>query len=353
MRLWDLETGRELRKFEGHTGGVISVAFGPDGCTVLSSSEDKTVRLWNVVSGRELRRMNGHTDFVTSVIFSPDGLTALSGSGDNTLRLWNLNSGREVRRIEGHTTHAPSQNNSKIQNPPETAVEVHLAFSPDGRTVISGSDDNSVRLWDIETGRELRQFKGHTSYVRSVAFSPDGHSILSGGSDKTIRLWDVDSGRELRQFTGHEKTVRSVAFSPNGKSVLSGSMDNTLALWNFDYPVRQREWMPRAEAAKKALADHPDDAAALGVLGDWYAFLGLDQQAIDLLERARAGGVAVSPLTLGRCYWEFGDLPHAQREYTTALAATQDAQEKFYLQLCLSAIQAATTQSATPTTKPE
>jgi FOG: WD40 repeat len=155
---------------------------------------------------------------VLSVAFSPDGRYALSGSADDTLRLWDAATGREVRRFEGHTERVRS-----------------VAFSPDGRYALSGSDDSTVRLWDAATGREVRCFEGHTERVRSVAFSPDGRYALSGTNNKTVHLWDVATGQEIRRFEGHTAIVNSVVFSPDGRYALSGSVDKTLRLWELDW----------------------------------------------------------------------------------------------------------------------
>ena len=152
---------------------------------------------------------------VEAVTFSPDGRTALTGSSDDTARLWDVATGRELR----HFRHANSVSS--------------VAFSPDGRTVLTGSSDGSARLWEAATGRELRQFKGRA--VSSVAFSPDGRTALTGSSDysdNTARLWDVATGRELRQFRGHADSVRSVAFSPDGRTALTGSSDGA-RLWDL------------------------------------------------------------------------------------------------------------------------
>lgn len=216
LRLWDVTTGRELRRFQGHTHAVWSVAFSLDGRQALSGSGDHSVRLWDVTKGRELRRLEGHEESVSSVAFSPDATQAVSGSWDKTIRLWDLSTGRETKRIEGHT-----------------APIISVSFSPDGRFILSGSADKTLRLWDTATGKEVRKFEGHGDSVESASFSPDGRRVLSGSLDKSIRLWDVESGREMQRFEGHSDGVESVAFSPDGRKALSGAKDNTARLWRL------------------------------------------------------------------------------------------------------------------------
>ena len=207
-RLWDTESGMELRAFIGHTSEVKSVKFSPDGKQVLTGSSDKTARLWDSQTGGELRVFTGHSDEVNSVAFSPDGKYVLTGSGtystltkshDNTARLWDAQSGKELRTFRGPTEQISS-----------------VAFSPDGKHVLTGSYDKTARLWDAQSGEELRTFAEHDAEVSSVAFSPDGKQVVTGCRNKTARLWDAQSGKELRTFTG-----RSVAFAPNGKQVLT------------------------------------------------------------------------------------------------------------------------------------
>jgi hypothetical protein len=108
-----------------------------------------------------------------------------------------------------------------------------VAFAPDGRTALSGSQDGTLKLWDIATGKEIRTFTGHSNWVTSVAFAPDGRTALSGSYDNTLKLWEVAAGKEIRTFTGHSGEVESVAFAPDGRSALSGSRDGSLKLWDL------------------------------------------------------------------------------------------------------------------------
>ncbi|MFN4258080.1 MAG: c-type cytochrome domain-containing protein [Gemmataceae bacterium] len=158
----------------------------------------------------------GHTAPVTCVSFSPNGQWVLTGSADQTLRLWQVPTGGAARRFVGHAD----------------AITA-LAWSGDGRRIISGSADRTVRVWDVSSGQLLRTFTGHTDAVHGVALSADGRWAASGGRDRTIRLWDVARGKEARVLTGHTRQVNSIAFSQDGQKVLSGSHDGTVRLWEF------------------------------------------------------------------------------------------------------------------------
>ncbi|BBB58891.1 hypothetical protein UNDKW_0618 [Undibacterium sp. KW1] len=214
LRLWETATGTLLQEFAGHAGTVTSCAFSPDGHCLLSASHDNTMRLWETATGMLLREFVGHAGTVTSCAFSPDGRSLLSASDDNTLRLWETTTGKLLREFVGHANAVTS-----------------CAFSPDGHSLLSASDDKTLRLWETATGTLLREFAGRADTVTSCAFSPDGRSLLSASNDKTVRLWETATGTLLREFVGHTDWVRSCVFSPDGHSVLSASDDKTLLLW--------------------------------------------------------------------------------------------------------------------------
>jgi WD40 repeat protein len=214
IRLWDADTGAELCRFAKCADICWSVAMAADGAAALTTVVNE-IRLWELATESELKRFQGHTGLVRAAVFSPLQDAILSGSEDRSMRLWDRARGIELSRFEGH----------------EGAVR-SVAFAPDGRRLLSASADKTIRLWDAGTGQLLRVFKGHTDAVRSVAFAPNGQLVLSGGADGTVRLWQVDTGRELRCLEPQQGQVWSVAFAPNKRRALSAG-DDAIVLWRL------------------------------------------------------------------------------------------------------------------------
>lgn len=160
--------------------------------------------------------LKGHSSDVNSVAFSPDGKFLASGSDDNTIKLWDIANQQEIRTLKGHSTWVWA-----------------VGFSGDGKTLASGSADKTIKLWNLETGQEIGTLKGHSGGVSSITFSPDGKTLASASLDKTIKLWNLQTRQEISSLKGHSNAVACVTFSPDGKTLASGSWDKTIKLWNL------------------------------------------------------------------------------------------------------------------------
>jgi WD40 repeat protein len=248
LRLWEIETGTELRRFMGHDAPVNSTAVLLDGRRAVSASNDRTLHLWDIETGTRLRRFDGHNDSVRSVALLPDGRRLLSASDDRTVRLWDIETGQELRCFVGHDGCVNS-----------------VAVLPDGRRALSASDDWTIRLWDIETGAELRSFKGHNDWVTSVAVLSDGHRALST-SEGPLLLWDIETGAELRRLEGHDGWVTSVAVLAEDRA-LSSSYDRTLRLWDLETGTELRRFVGH-DGWVRAVAMLPDGHRTLSASDD-------------------------------------------------------------------------------------
>ena len=212
VRYYEVEGRRDLKRLIGHTASVWAVALSADGKLALSGGMDGTARLWEVASGQQRQKLDGHTGLVTAVAFAPDN-QAVTGGLDGFVILWDLDTGREIHRWRGPMKYV-------------SAVSVH-----GNRAVIAA--DRTIRLWDLDSGKPVRAYDGHAAPVTAIAFSADGKQIVSGSDDHTVRIWDAASEKPARSLTGHDAAVRSVAFSANGKWVLSAGADATVRLWRL------------------------------------------------------------------------------------------------------------------------
>ncbi|PPQ85244.1 hypothetical protein CVT25_010017 [Psilocybe cyanescens] len=244
-------------KLKASSGGnaVLSIALSNDGTMIACSSQrDYTVQLWDVLTGDELRVLNGHTNWVLTVAFSGDAKQIVSGSYDQSVRIWDVSDpeGENSKVMEGHSNWVLS-----------------VAFSSDATRIISGSVDESVRVWDALTGTMIMVLNGHTRWVRAVAFSNDGKLAVSGSDDHTVAVWNVsdDSGATpIKVLTGrHNDSVNSVALSDDGSSILSGSWDGSVLIWGMDDPlwyVSEGNWI-RSSSTNDRLMWVPPEANVL------------------------------------------------------------------------------------------
>ena len=163
-----------------------------------------------------IRTLQGHTSFVNALAISPDGKTLVSGSADQTIKVWDWATGTELRTLAGHTSFVNA-----------------LAIARDGKTLVSGSADQTIKIWDLTTGKELRTLVGHKGFVNALNISHDGRILVSGSADQTIKVWDLTTGKELRTLAGHTGFINSLDISADGHTLVSGGTDQTLKVWDL------------------------------------------------------------------------------------------------------------------------
>ncbi len=307
VRIWDLASGEVLHKLN-HVHSVSAVAFSPDGRALLAGGLG--LLQWDTATGRRLRSLSPRTGagpdgpVVQGIAFSPDGRQAVSVGP--RIELWDAGSGSHLRSLEAFAEPiqalAQSGDGSRlatagykdlqvwrrdtgrrlpIQSQQDTTGVAALAYSPDGRWLLSGHYDKTLRLIDAESGQELRRFSGHSGAVSAVTFIPDGRLALSGGGwrdtlwkgipsanyDGKLRLWDVSTGATVRVFDGHEAGVETVVFSPDGRQVLSAAMQDGVKVWDVaSGNLLRRFGAPEdraAHLAPRAVAVSPDGRQAL------------------------------------------------------------------------------------------
>ena len=255
IKVWDIKAGRVLKTLRGHKADVSGVAWMPDGRRIVSGSWDGTVTLWDSLLGESLYTL-AHDDRVVDVAIHPDGTKIASSSWDKTIRVWDADDGELLRLISCGTANphgiAFSPTGNRLAAATDTALKIwqwetrrlelirfgHLSavksvdYSPDGRRIISGSDDMTIRVWRTEPREDPPTLRGHTDMVRGVAVSGDGERIISGGRDSVVRVWNARSCSELMVLRGHSGWVEAVAVSSDGRRIVSGGFDRTVRIWD-------------------------------------------------------------------------------------------------------------------------
>jgi WD40 repeat protein len=243
VTFWDVKRYEQVarREFEAHD--VWSVAFSPDSKLLAAGAAvggtlhlPGEILILNVTAGNEIRKLKGHRGAVLGVAFSTSGHLA-SGSQDGTVRIWDVATGKQLRVLPGSAEPAGGPQPRTIPDWGGSQVVRNVSYSPDSKYVAAAGWDQTVKMWDAATGQEIHTLKGHTHCVSNVAFSPDARRLASASWDGTVKIWNRGTGQEVRCFKGHKSWVVGLQFCPKGGYLASGSVDGIVKLWD----VTERE----------------------------------------------------------------------------------------------------------------
>lgn len=253
--LWNLDDYRESVALvrDGGASAVLSVGFSPEGTQAVTAHADGVTMTWDTRTGKPLTTLSEGHDFLgESALFLADGRRVLTGARDSTLRLWNLEAGFELRPLG-----APLHYSSNV------GQTLALAASPDGRWIAAGGDANAVLVWDSVSLQQRHVLPGHAEQVSAVAFSPDSRKLLSGDAFGRCRLWDLDTGKLLRTFDGHTRLISAVVFLPDGRRALTASGDGSVAQWDLETGRELKDRMLRHPGKVLTLALSADGRVAI------------------------------------------------------------------------------------------
>ena len=212
IKIWDLESGRELRTITNIGGHVNTISWSPDGRRLIHGAEDSTIRIWNAETGAAISTIRGYTAYVNEARYSPDGRRIASCAADKLIKIWDAETGREIRTLSGHTD--------------SVGVGV-IAWSPDGRRLASGSveEEKTIRIWDVESGRVLHTITNQGGRIWGLAYSSDGKTIAScTPEEQAVKIWDAENGRLIRNIPIENSKPFSLSWSPDGRRLAVGNI---------------------------------------------------------------------------------------------------------------------------------
>ncbi len=265
IQLWALETGAELRipgkngqlkpflDFRTRGGMLWTAIFSPYHNSILTVG-GRDARLWNDVTAQQVMAFHPH-GVVASAAFSPDGKWLVTGSWDNSAKIWNTQTGQAEMKLE-------QKHNGYVNT---------VRYSPDGKRILTSSEDGTSKIWNAESGAMLRSLDQSGTHVKSAIFSPDGSQIVTASDDKTLVMWDAETGKKIKTFKGHEWPVHEVAYSHDGKRLISGSEDNTAIIWDID--TAKKTVLSGHTAPVASVVFSPDDSRAFTASDDGTAKL--------------------------------------------------------------------------------
>lgn len=387
VRIWDVDTARELWRSPAQTEPITDVAVSPDD-RLLAFTRGGGVVLWDIAADKELRVVPMHDKPVRRIVFAPDGQWFATIADEPGVKIAPTSGGSPKRLIASVPGNNPQPYSS-------------FAVSPDGRYLIAGSEDRSVKAWDIPKKERIKIFVGHMAPVTGLVFHPDGRHFVSvtGGTGMQVRLWDINAAgtpaqggaivndsdfvsprqdepftavgclqqggffvtggvdgmariwrvsskgdsksidvQEFKALSGGATAMNQLAVSADQRRLCAAMKSGTLALWDLDRPTRLRELIAaRDKAAEERTST--GDAPYFLAMGEWYAARGADEWARVNYEKAKAAGADVPPLAMARCFLRLNRLDEARKALETALQQAKTDQDKRYFQLCLRATQ--------------
>ncbi|WNL35109.1 WD40 repeat domain-containing protein (plasmid) [Arcobacter cryaerophilus gv. pseudocryaerophilus] len=234
IKVWDFNSAECIKTFKedliSSWNNINSVEISSDGNYIISGGKDKKIKVWDINKvpteedeNKPFTRkeeysniLDGHSDSVSNLTISEDGKYIISGSVDKTIKIWDFKTSECLRTLEGHVD----------------AISI-VTISKDGKYIVSGSKDKTIKIWDFKTSECLRTLEGHFGSINSLVISPDNKHIVSASEDKKVKIWDFNSGKCLISFNGYLGNTCSLAISPDGKYIISGSNNETINIWEL------------------------------------------------------------------------------------------------------------------------
>jgi WD40 repeat protein/serine/threonine protein kinase len=254
VRLWDWKEAKLIHRLQGHARSLNAVAWSPDGRYVASGGWDSVVRIWDAKSGKPHKQLAGHTALIRGLAFSPNSEQLASSAEDGSVRLWD---------VPARLWEAATGSLLKVHEVSDSALD-QVAYSPDGKLLACGCQDQLVHVLSAATGKPYRTLRGHSAWVTAAAFSPDGQSLVSAGMDGKGRIWDLTRDQEYRVLSGHRTWVYSTAFTPDGRLLATAS--GGVRLWDARTGILEGQLPVANEAVSIAIS--PDGKYLAGASKD-------------------------------------------------------------------------------------
>jgi WD40 repeat protein len=288
VRFWDLTKGKDIQALPPEPAGITAIAYAPDGKTLTCALRDGQIRLWNVAIGKPLRRLRGHACQPTGLVFAKRGKLLVSWDYGGTIRVWRPETGDQLRHWrawqnedgfaalapDGQTLATPEAPRldsppllclwdittgkplSRLGGPARFFETRSVAFSSDGKTLVSGDEEGVIRQWNVQTGKEIGPRLGYDAAVTVLVWAPDGKSLASAGACPIVPLWDARTARELRRLSGHQVALRGLAISPDGRHLAACGWRRVPRRKESDLTVQGAVWLWQLSNGKLMWQDH-------------------------------------------------------------------------------------------------